>query len=70
MKKKCLIALLALWVPPALSQQGEWDPQPFWFGNDPTGNDATIAINLVHVWDGSTAKALALSADVNLDSRL
>ena len=66
MKSRSSIALLALVPTVALAQQGAWETQ-FDFG--PLGGPATIAVNLIHVWDGQTTKVLALSYE-SLDSRL
>ena len=68
--KRYAIALIGIVQSVAVAQgpQGEWE-QWFWFGNDLLGDDATVAINLIHVWNGSTPKVLALSRD-DPDSRL
>ena len=60
--KRYAIALLGVIQSVAVAQgpQGEWE-QWFWFGNDPLGDDATNAVNLIHVWNGSTPKVLALT---------
>ena len=58
--KRYSIALFGLiqFVAVAQGQQGEWEPW-FWFGENQ--GDATVAVNLIHVWDGQTTKVLALS---------
>ena len=66
MKSRSSIALLALVPTVAVAQQGAWENR-FDFG--PSFNERTIAVNLIHVWDGQTAKVLALSYET-LDSRL
>ncbi len=60
MKKKCGVVWLGLCTLSAFGQEGLWE-QPFNFG--PDGGPYTRAINLVHVWNGSTTKVLALSGD-------
>ena len=61
--KRYAIALIAIIQSIAVAQepQGEWEDW-FWFGN--TQLDATVAINLIHVWNGSTTKVLALTRPV------
>ena len=60
--------LLSLVLCPSVSfgQQGAWEDS-FDFGDVNLG--FTRAVNLIHVWDGSTPKVLALSRD-DPDSRL
>ena len=62
MKKRFLVSFV-LWPSVALAQQGAWETPPFFFGNDPIGNDAIVAVNLVHVFDGSVGKVVALTFD-------
>ncbi|HRQ72878.1 MAG TPA: hypothetical protein PLU35_07615 [Phycisphaerales bacterium] len=72
MKTRRAILVLSLIPSVVLAQDGLWE-QWFWFGNSSNGSDATRAINLIHLWDGSTAKVLALSQylpDSDLESRL
>ena len=65
--KRYAIALIGIVQSVAVAQgpQGEWE-QWFWFGNDLLGDDATVAIDLIHVPPNPPlpAKVLALTRPV------
>ena len=70
MMKPCLIAPMCLYPAGAIAQQVAWET-PFWWGNDLQGADKTVAVNLIHFYNGDNTimKALSLSFE-NPDSRL
>lgn len=70
MKKGCAVVLMTAFPSLVLAQpQGEWEQ---WFDFGPPGGPFTNAIHLIHVWDGSTTKVMAMSADADryLNTRL
>ena len=61
MKKRLLVSLV-LWPAVAVAQQGSCETPWFYFGNDPAGNDAIVAVHLIHVFDGTTGKVLPITS--------
>lgn len=58
MQRSLMASVVLLFTSASMAQQGEWEQDFLYFGNDPQGADAIVAVHLIHL---HTGKVLAIT---------